>query len=133
MTAPTPVSALVHSSTLVTAGVYVIFRFSESIVRRWSFFLLCVSSITLLIAGLGAGFEVDLKKVIALSTLRQLGIIILILSVGGYFICIFHLVVHAMFKALIFMCAGFFIYTSGGIQDSRFLSSLWVKYPFVSS
>jgi len=133
MTAPTPVSALVHSSTLVTAGVYVIFRFSESIVRRWSFFLLCVSSITLLIAGLGAGFEVDLKKVIALSTLRQLGIIILILSVGGYFICIFHLVVHAMFKALIFICAGFFIYTSGGIQDSRFLSSLWVKYPFVSS
>jgi len=133
ITAPTPVSALVHSSTLVTAGVYVIFRFSERMVRRWSFFLLCVSSITLLIAGLGAGFEVDLKKVIALSTLRQLGIIILILSVGGYFICIFHLVVHAMFKALIFMCAGFFIYTSGGIQDSRFLSSLWVKYPFVSS
>lgn len=133
ITAPTPVSALVHSSTLVTAGVYVIFRFSDRISRRWSFFLLCVSSITLLIAGLGAGLEVDLKKVIALSTLSQLGIIILVLSVGGYFICIFHLVVHAIFKALIFICAGFFIYTSGGIQDSRYLSSLWVKYPFVSS
>lgn len=86
--------------------------------------LLCISRITLLIAGLGAGFEVDLKKVIALSTLRQLGMMMLILSVGGYFICIFHLVVHAMFKALMFICAGFFIYTSGGIQDSRYLRSL---------
>nr|YP_002038860.1 NADH dehydrogenase subunit 5 [Sinonovacula constricta]ACF41612.1 NADH dehydrogenase subunit 5 [Sinonovacula constricta]AEV94317.1 NADH dehydrogenase subunit 5 [Sinonovacula constricta] len=133
MTAPTPVSALVHSSTLVTAGVYVIFRFSDSMSSSWSFFLLCVSSMTLLMAGLGAGFEVDLKKVIALSTLSQLGMMMLVLSVGGYFICIFHLVVHAMFKALMFMCAGFFIYTSGGIQDSRYLSSLWVKYPFVSS
>ena len=133
ITAPTPVSALVHSSTLVTAGVYVIFRFSERIRRSWSFFLLCISRITLLIAGLGAGFEVDLKKVIALSTLRQLGMMMLILSVGGYFICVFHLVVHAMFKALMFMCAGFFIYTSGGIQDSRYLRSLWIKYPFVSS
>lgn len=131
--APTPVSALVHSSTLVTAGVYVLIRFSRRISQGWCFFLLSVSCITLLLAGLSARFEYDLKKVIALSTLSQLGVIMLILSVQARRVCVFHLTTHALFKALMFLCAGAVIHFSGGIQDSRFFSGLWFKLPVVNS
>nr|YP_009108157.1 NADH dehydrogenase subunit 5 [Panopea globosa]AIU56066.1 NADH dehydrogenase subunit 5 [Panopea globosa] len=133
MAAPTPVSALVHSSTLVTAGVYVLIRFSSSISEGWCFFLLCVSCMTLLLAGLSASFEYDLKKVIALSTLSQLGVMMLILSMQCSSICVFHLTTHALFKALMFLCAGAVIHFSGGIQDSRFFSGLWFKLPVVNS
>ena len=81
--APTPVSALVHSSTLVTAGVYLLIRFSPRLLGRSAEkCLLLFASLTMFIAGLGANFETDLKKVIALSTLSQLGVIIVILSLG---------------------------------------------------
>nr|YP_009344617.1 NADH dehydrogenase subunit 5 [Panopea abrupta]APU51878.1 NADH dehydrogenase subunit 5 [Panopea abrupta] len=133
MAAPTPVSALVHSSTLVTAGVYVLIRFSSSISQGWCFFLLSVSCMTLLLAGLSASFEYDLKKVIALSTLSQLGVMMLILSVQSSSVCVFHLTTHALFKALMFLCAGAVIHFSGGIQDSRFFSGLWFKLPVVNS
>jgi NADH-ubiquinone oxidoreductase chain 5 len=78
--APTPVSALVHSSTLVTAGVYLLIRFNHSL--GVSLYLLCVALTTLIMAGVGAMFEYDLKKIIALSTLSQLGVIIVSLSLG---------------------------------------------------
>jgi len=83
MAAPTPVSALVHSSTLVTAGVYLLVRFSAAIDGSLTqTVLLLLSSLTIFMAGLGANFEYDLKKIIALSTLRQLGVIMRILSLG---------------------------------------------------
>jgi len=85
--APTPVSSLVHSSTLVTAGVYLLIRFNELL--GVNNFLLLVSIITLFISGLGANFEFDLKKIIALSTLSQLGVIIIILSLGLWEIAFF--------------------------------------------
>lgn len=132
ITAPTPVSALVHSSTLVTAGVYVVFRFSSRITLEWCFFLLFISSLTIIMAGLSACLEYDLKKVIAFSTLRQLGVIMFSLAIGRPFIGIIHLVIHALFKSIIFLCGGFFIFVSGGIQDSRFLGGVWSKYPIVS-
>lgn len=122
--APTPVSALVHSSTLVTAGVYVMVRFRTRVWGRWGLFLLVIAVLTVVMAGLRARFEADLKKVIALSTLSQLGIIILIVSVGAMRICVFHLVTHALFKALMFLCAGAVIHLSGGIQDIRCFSGL---------
>jgi NADH-ubiquinone oxidoreductase chain 5 len=80
--APTPVSALVHSSALVTAGVYLSIRFSPSFSYWLNVVLLLVSGLTILIAGLGANFEFDLKRFIALSTLEQLGLIILTISIG---------------------------------------------------
>lgn len=92
-----------------------------------------ISVLTLLIAGLRARFECDLKKVIALSTLRQLGIIILTISVGIVDLCVFHLVTHALFKALIFMCAGGIIHLRGGVQDSRCFRGLWFKLPIINS
>lgn len=126
--APTPVSALVHSSTLVTAGVYLIIRFRAalegSIIQR---FLLVISCLTIFIAGLGANFEYDLKKIIALSTLSQLGVILRILSLGFSDLAFFHLLSHALFKALLFMCAGIIIHRVGGYQDIRFIGNL-VKF-----
>jgi NADH-ubiquinone oxidoreductase chain 5 len=82
MAAPTPVSALVHSSALVMAGVYLLICFSPSFSCLLNTILLLVSALTMFMAGLGANFEYDLRRIIALSTLRQLGLIIMTVSVG---------------------------------------------------
>ena len=83
MAAPTPVSALVHSSTLVTAGVYLLIRFRPRLSGSFAQAgLLILARLTIFIAGLGANFETDLKKIIALSTLSQLGVIMTVLSLG---------------------------------------------------
>lgn len=115
MLAPTPVSALVHSSTLVTAGVYLLFRFYPVESR----FLLFVGLLTTLIAGLAACAESDLKKIIALSTLSQLGLIIMCLGLGERSICFAHLNTHAAFKALLFIAVGTVIHTFYGNQEAR--------------
>nr|YP_010990138.1 NADH dehydrogenase subunit 5 [Polymesoda caroliniana]WOV69026.1 NADH dehydrogenase subunit 5 [Polymesoda caroliniana] len=132
MAAPTPVSALVHSSTLVTAGVYAVFRFSFLVSFEMSFFLMVFSMMTLVMAGVSAVVEMDMKKVIALSTLSQLGVMMLSVSFGMKMLALFHLVVHAFFKALMFLCVGAVIFYSGGVQDSRFSGGLWHKLPLVS-
>jgi len=131
MAAPTPVSALVHSSTLVTAGVFLLIRFYP-FVRSWQYFrnfLLFISVITLLIAGISANFEYDIKKVIALSTLSQLGVIIISLALGIPYLTLFHLYTHALFKAILFLCAGMIIHVNQGIQDLRILGGLWKDMP----
>lgn len=134
MAAPTPVSALVHSSTLVTAGVYLLIRFNILLENTFlGQFLLLVSGLTIFIAGLGANFEFDLKKIIALSTLRQLGLIIRILSVGYYKLAFFHLLTHALFKALLFMCAGVIIHNTKNAQDIRFIGGLSISMPLTCS
>lgn len=123
--APTPVSALVHSSTLVTAGVYLIIRFREALTESSvQTFLLLVACLTMFISGLGANFEYDLKKIIALSTLSQLGVIIRILSLGFADLAFFHLLTHALFKALLFMCAGIIIHNVNEYQDIRCMGGL---------
>ena len=116
--APTPVSALVHSSTLVTAGVYLLIRFNLNISSfEWFFYL---SSLTGLIAGLRACWEADFKKIVALSTLSQLRIIIVRVSLGLVKTAFFHLIRHAYFKALLFICVGLVIH-SWGSQDAKML------------
>nr|ASM93509.1 NADH dehydrogenase subunit 5 [Reticulitermes speratus kyushuensis] len=133
MAAPTPVSALVHSSTLVTAGVYLLIRFSPSFGYFLNTILLLVSALTMFMAGLGANFEYDLSKIIALSTLSQLGLMIMTVSVGLSSLAFFHLLTHALFKALLFMCAGGVIHSMGDSQDIRFMGGLSVYMPFTSS
>lgn len=120
MAAPTPVSALVHSSTLVTAGVYLLIRFSEPM-TAWGVNepLIIISIITILMAGVGANLETDLKKIIALSTLRQLGLIIIRIRIGAVMLAYFHILSHALFKALLFICAGNVIHCRGDTQDLR--------------
>nr|UFQ24328.1 NADH dehydrogenase subunit 5 [Anopheles oryzalimnetes] len=134
MAAPTPVSALVHSSTLVTAGVYLLIRFNVLLTDLWmGQFLLLVSGLTMFMAGLGANFEFDLKKIIALSTLSQLGLMMSILSMGFYKLAFFHLLTHALFKALLFMCAGSIIHNMKNSQDIRMMGSLNMSMPLTCS
>ncbi|KAG7157249.1 NADH-ubiquinone oxidoreductase chain 5-like 11, partial [Homarus americanus] len=130
MAAPTPVSALVHSSTLVTAGVYLLIRFSPALIgSEAQSVLLIISCLTIFIAGLGANFEYDLKKIIALSTLSQLGVILRILALGFADLAFFHLLAHALFKALLFICAGVVIHAVKEYQDIRCIGRLVFRIP----
>nr|QXM16994.1 NADH dehydrogenase subunit 5 [Neoneuromus fenestralis] len=134
MAAPTPVSALVHSSTLVTAGIYLLIRFN--ILMEGQFFaliLLLIGCLTMFMAGVGANFEFDLKKIIALSTLSQLGLMMSILSMGLPILAFFHLLTHALFKALLFMCAGAVIHNMGNNQDIRFMGGIVNQLPLTLS
>lgn len=118
--APTPVSSLVHSSTLVTAGVYLLVRFNWALNNcSGQFYILRVGSLTILIAGLAAIGETDIKKIVALSTLRQLGLIIRAIGLGFPQIAFFHLLTHAYFKALLFISVGNIIHLSRDYQDLR--------------
>nr|APX39449.1 NADH dehydrogenase subunit 5 [Chrysolina hyperici] len=129
MAAPTPVSSLVHSSTLVTAGVYLLIRFNYTFSSNLMYLLLFISSMTMFMSGLGANFEFDLKKIIALSTLSQLGMMVSILALGSYKLAFFHLLTHALFKALLFMCAGNIIHNLNNCQDIRNMGSLIYHMP----
>jgi NADH-ubiquinone oxidoreductase chain 5 len=123
--APTPISALVHSSTLVTAGLYLIMRFSFIIYSSVSIIkiLLILSIFTSFYAGLNAIFEIDMKKLIALSTLSHLGFIGMAFSCGLLYLSFFHLLVHALFKSVLFIAIGDIITNVFHSQDIRFLSS----------
>lgn len=131
MAAPTPVSALVHSSTLVTAGVFLLIRFYPFLdtIPNFKPILLFISVITLLIAGIAANYETDLKKVIALSTLSQLGVMIMSLGIGFPYLALFHLYTHALFKALLFLCAGTIIHNSSNSQDIRLIGTYFNQGP----
>jgi len=118
--APTPVRALVHRSTLVTAGVWLLVRFSVSIglnFRTW----LVLGFITLSVARLAAIQEVDAKKIVALSTLRQLGLMFISIAVGNSIICLFHIIIHALAKANLFIVVGRLLHSGFSQQDSRLL------------
>nr|WKU83780.1 NADH dehydrogenase subunit 5 [Aristosyrphus sp.] len=134
MAAPTPVSALVHSSTLVTAGIYLMIRFNI-LLENFYFnnLLFLIACLTMFMSGLGANFEFDLKKIIALSTLSQLGFMLMILSMGYYKLAFFHLLMHALFKALLFMCAGCIIHNMNNLQDLRFMGSLSIYMPLTAT
>nr|QNP10117.1 NADH dehydrogenase subunit 5 [Ochthebius colveranus] len=133
MAAPTPVSSLVHSSTLVTAGVYLLIRFNFSFNMTMMFIMVFLSCLTMFMSGLGANFEFDLKKIIALSTLSQLGLMMSILFLGDYKLAFFHLLTHALFKALLFMCAGCIIHNMNNCQDIRFMGGLMKFMPLTCS
>nr|YP_009735135.1 NADH dehydrogenase subunit 5 [Acropyga kinomurai]QBG38622.1 NADH dehydrogenase subunit 5 [Acropyga kinomurai] len=131
MAAPTPVSALVHSSTLVTAGIYLMIRYMKffygGMIIKLLFYL---SVFTMFMSGLMANFENDLKKIIALSTLSQLGLMMMILSLGLGLVAFFHLIIHAIFKSLLFMCAGVMIHLMDSNQDIRYSGKLNEFIPF---
>uniref|UniRef100_A0AAU6PCL6 NADH-ubiquinone oxidoreductase chain 5 n=1 Tax=Amblyseius obtuserellus TaxID=3061186 RepID=A0AAU6PCL6_9ACAR len=121
MAAPTPISALVHSSTLVTAGVYLLIRFYLNLLNNMFFLKMVMVSIglTLLISSVSALAEVDMKKIIAFSTLSQLSLMMMVLFLGGFVLSFFHILTHALFKALLFFCSGVFIHESYDNQDLR--------------
>lgn len=130
--APTPVSSLVHSSTLVTAGVYLMIRFNYLFSENTnSMFLLKISLITIIMSGINAFFETDFKKIIAFSTLRQLSIIIIIVSLNIPELAFFHLIIHAIFKSILFLCAGLIIHFINGNQDIRILGNFFKISPVI--
>jgi len=125
MAAPTPISALVHSSTLVTAGLYLIIRYSYLLYSSYTLIkvLLILRLFTSFYAGINSIFEKDIKKLIALSTLRHLGFIGIAFSAGLLQLAYFHLLTHALFKSLLFICIGDIIINLNHSQDIRYLSS----------
>nr|YP_010324932.1 NADH dehydrogenase subunit 5 [Haemaphysalis qinghaiensis]UNO54061.1 NADH dehydrogenase subunit 5 [Haemaphysalis qinghaiensis] len=134
MAAPTPVSSLVHSSTLVTAGVYLMIRFSYLFSNSInSMFLLKVSLITMIMSGMNAFFETDFKKIIAFSTLSQLSMMMIIVSLNMPELAFFHLIMHAIFKSMLFLCAGLIIHFMNGNQDVRMLGNFFKTSPVIMS
>jgi NADH-quinone oxidoreductase subunit L len=131
MEGPTPVSALIHAATMVTAGVYMIVR--THVLFNHSPFALSVVAVigaaTALFAATMALVQNDIKRVLAYSTISQLGYMFLGCGVAAYSAGIFHLVTHAFFKALLFLSAGSVIHAIGGEQDLRKMGGLWKKLP----
>nr|YP_009987551.1 NADH dehydrogenase subunit 5 [Ishiharodelphax matsuyamensis]QBZ38024.1 NADH dehydrogenase subunit 5 [Ishiharodelphax matsuyamensis] len=133
MAAPTPVSSLVHSSTLVTAGVYLIIRFNSFLTYNFIYILINLSLLTILLSGLGALYENDLSKIIAFSTMGQLSFMIFSVLMGSSYLGFIHLLIHAVFKSLLFLCSGVFISGFFGFQDIRYMGNLGSQSPLISS
>jgi NADH-quinone oxidoreductase subunit L len=134
MEGPTPVSALIHAATMVTAGVYVVVRFSPLFEAGGTTALTVVAwigGLTALWAALMAAFEYDIKRVLAYSTISQLGYMFIASGVAGYSIGIFHLVTHAFFKALMFLGAGAVMHALAGETDMRKMGGLRKAMPVV--
>nr|AFK08575.1 NADH dehydrogenase subunit 5 [Bemisia tabaci] len=119
MAAPTPVSALVHSSTLVTAGIYLMIRFKSVMMESgMNTVVLTVAMITLSMASMNSLLEMDMKKLVALSTLSQISIMFISISTNLYSLAFFHMIMHATFKSLIFLCSSTYI-SNSNTQDLR--------------
>lgn len=121
--APTPVSSLVHSSTLVTAGVFLLIRFNF-LLDSIFFYLSYISLFTMFLAGACAVYELDFKKVVAISTLRQLGFMVFSISCGFWLLRFLHIIFHAFFKSSLFLSTGNLMHYLLGDQDSRSFGSL---------
>jgi NADH-quinone oxidoreductase subunit L len=131
MEGPTPVSALIHAATMVTAGVYMVARSSAlfQLTPQTTGIVAAVGAFTAIFAASIALVQNDIKRVLAYSTVSQLGYMFLALGVGAYWVAIFHLFTHAFFKALLFLCSGSVIHALGGEQDMRRMGGLKNKIP----
>jgi NADH-quinone oxidoreductase subunit L len=131
MAGPTPVSALIHAATMVTAGVYLVARMSGVYLHapEASMVIAVIGVATAFFAATVAVVQTDIKKVLAYSTVSQLGFMFLALGVGAYGVAIFHVVTHAFFKACLFLGAGSVIHALGGEQDLRRMGGLRRRIP----
>jgi NADH-quinone oxidoreductase subunit L len=134
MEAPTPVSALIHAATMVNAGVYLLARFYPAFepVADWKTAVIVIGTLSALLAALMAMVANDLKRVLAYSTVSQLGYMVYAVGAGGVFASQFHLLSHAVFKALLFLGAGAVIHAAG-TRDMRKMGGLGSQMPFVRS
>lgn len=135
MEGPTPVSALIHAATMVTAGVYLLMRASPLIEYSSTVLLLClwVGAITTVFSSLIGLFQQDIKKVIAYSTMSQLGMMVIAIGLSCYTIALFHLINHAFYKGLLFLCAGAVIHAVADNQDFRKYGGLISYLPLTYS
>ncbi len=132
MEGPTPVSALVHSATMVAAGVYLVGRVFPLFVPEVLLLIAYCGGITLFVAATIAIVQTDIKKVLAYSTVSQLGFMMLALGVGGWVAGLFHLLTHAFFKALLFLCSGSVIYGCHHEQEMTKMGGLHAKMKITS-
>jgi NADH-quinone oxidoreductase subunit L len=132
MEGPTPVSALIHAATMVTAGVFMVARLSPlfSLSPNASGFVTFIGATTAIFAASVALVQNDIKRIIAYSTCSQLGYMFVAMGVGAYSVGMFHLFTHAFFKALLFLCSGSVIIAMHHEQDTRKMGGLWRKLPF---
>jgi NADH-ubiquinone oxidoreductase chain 5 len=135
MEGPTPVSALIHAATMVTAGVYLLMRTSPLIEYSSTVLLLClwIGAVTTVFSSLIGLFQQDIKKVIAYSTMSQLGIMVIAVGLSSYNIALFHLINHAFYKGLLFLGAGAVIHAVGDNQDFRKYGGLRLFLPLTYS
>lgn len=135
MEGPTPVSALIHAATMVTAGVYLLMRASPLIEYSSTVLILClwVGAITSVFSSLVGLFQQDIKKVIAYSTMSQLGMMVIAVGLSSYNIALFHLINHAFYKGLLFLAAGSVIHAVGDNQDFRKYGGLRLFLPLTYS
>lgn len=126
MAGPTPVSALIHAATMVTAGIFMLTRlnFIFDLTPDIQLFVAIVGGVTALFAAIIGTMQNDIKKVLAYSTVSQLGLMFLALGCGAYHIAVFHVITHAFFKACLFLGSGSVIHAMGGEQDMRFMGGL---------
>jgi len=131
MEGPTPVSALIHAATMVTAGVYLLMRASPLIEYSSTVLILClwIGAVTSVFSSLIGLFQQDIKKVIAYSTMSQLGMMVIAVGLSSYNIALFHLVNHAFYKGLLFLAAGSVIHAVGDNQDFRKYGGLRLFLP----
>lgn len=131
MEGPTPVSALIHAATMVTAGVYMVARSSAlyHLTPSTSGVVATVGAFTAILAASIALVQNDIKRVLAYSTVSQLGYMFLAAGVGAYWVAVFHLFTHAFFKALLFLGSGSVIHAMSGEQDMRYMGALKKKIP----
>lgn len=133
MAGPTPVSALVHSATMVAAGVYLVARLSPLLVPEVLVFVAYVGAMTLLLGAVLAMIADDIKRVLAFSTMSQLGYMLVALGVGGWTAGVFHLVTHAFFKSLLFLSAGSVILALHHVQDLKRMGGLARSLPWTAA
>lgn len=131
MAGPTPVSALIHAATMVTAGIYMVVRSNVlySLAPTTLAFITVIGTATAIFSATIAISQTDIKKVLAYSTVSQLGYMFVALGVGSYATGLFHVTTHAFFKALLFLAAGSVIHAMGGEQDIRKMGGLRKKLP----
>ncbi len=131
MEGPTPVSALIHAATMVTAGVYMVARSSAiySLAPEVSAAISCIGATTAIMAATIAMVQTDIKRVLAYSTVSQLGFMFMAAGVGAYWVAVFHLMTHAFFKALLFLGAGSVIHGLHGEQDMLKMGGLRSEMP----
>lgn len=128
MEGPTPVSALIHAATMVAAGIYLLARFSFLMPEEVLNVLAVIGSLTALVAAITAITQTDIKRVLAYSTISQLGYMVMGIGVGGYDSALFHLLTHAFFKAALFLCAGAIIHSLHKVDTAYGIKKLYPDF-----